>query len=86
MYLRVILMYRQGRNREPPVGHTAATHGLTASPAVAGLGVSRRARSGRCRRSEGVEGAAPAAPAAKSLKSAGYPQRRVAACIQTGRR
>ena len=32
---------------------------------------------------KGPEVAAPAAPAAKSLESAGYPQRRVTACIQT---
>ena len=43
--------------------------GLTESPAVTGLGVSRRQRSGRLRRSEGVEVAAPATHAAKSLKS-----------------
>ena len=48
-----------------------------------GPGVSRRPRSGRRRRSQGVEVAAPAAPAAEALDSAGCPQRRVAACIQT---
>ena len=47
---------------------------------ISGTGPPRRPRHWR---SGGVGVAAPAAPAAKSLESAGYPQRRVATCIQT---
>ena len=56
--------------------HWPATHDRVA-------GRDRAGREPHTRRSEGVEVAAAAALAPKSLESAGYPQRRVAACIQT---